>query len=168
MVDWCWASVMAFKSWCAWACCQRWAGSRGNKKPRSRPMIRVNLRIAGCTYAWIAQCPSPFLQGIDRLYLPVRHGEGKFVPRDASVLQALQANHQIAARYCGPDGSAGTVSRGTPMALSMILPQCVIPAAAFLASCRILRRMCTIPITHAGRGKLSRRKAWACTSVVTP
>ena len=55
-----------------------------------------------------AQCPSPFVQGIERLYLPVRHGEGKFVPRDARVLQALQANHQIAARYCGPDGEAAS------------------------------------------------------------
>ena len=50
-------------------------------------------------------CPSPFVQGIERLYLPVRHGEGKFVPRDAEVRRALQAQHQIAARYCGPDGA---------------------------------------------------------------
>lgn len=50
-------------------------------------------------------CTSPFVQGIEQLYLPVRHGEGKFVPRDAGVLQALQANHQIAARYCGPNGA---------------------------------------------------------------
>lgn len=50
-------------------------------------------------------CASPFVQGIERLYLPVRHGEGKFVPRDETILQTLQANHQIAARYCGPDGA---------------------------------------------------------------
>jgi phosphoribosylformylglycinamidine synthase len=51
-------------------------------------------------------CPSPFVQGIERLYLPVRHGEGKFVPRDDGVLQALHAHHQIAAWYCGPEGTA--------------------------------------------------------------
>jgi phosphoribosylformylglycinamidine synthase I len=50
-------------------------------------------------------CSSPFVQGIERLYLPVRHGEGKFVPRDGLLLQTLQANHQIAARYCAPDGA---------------------------------------------------------------
>jgi phosphoribosylformylglycinamidine synthase subunit PurQ / glutaminase len=55
-----------------------------------------------------AACPSPFVQGIERCYFPVRHGEGKFVPRDATVLQALQANQQIAARYCTADGSATT------------------------------------------------------------
>jgi phosphoribosylformylglycinamidine synthase len=53
-------------------------------------------------------CPSPFVQGIDACYLPVRHGEGKFVPRNAEVLQALQANQQIAACYCTPDGAAAS------------------------------------------------------------
>jgi len=51
-------------------------------------------------------CPSPFVQELEQLYLPVRHGEGKFVPRDAEVLHALQAHGQIAARYCGPDGAS--------------------------------------------------------------
>ena len=46
------------------------------------------------------------MHGIDRLYLPVRHGEGKFLTRDVDVLRALRANHQIAARYVGPDGGA--------------------------------------------------------------
>ena len=51
-------------------------------------------------------CPSPFVQGLDRLYLPVRHGEGKFLARDTEVMRTLRANHQIAARYSGPDGGA--------------------------------------------------------------
>lgn len=55
----------------------------------------VYMRVA-------ADCPSPFVQNIESLYLPVRHGEGKFVPRDATILQRLQANNQIAARYCSP------------------------------------------------------------------
>src|SRR5262245_48856472 len=50
-------------------------------------------------------CRSPLVQGLEQLYLPVRHGEGKFVPRDAAVLQALQANGQIAARYCSAEGT---------------------------------------------------------------
>ncbi|MGE3536653.1 MAG: phosphoribosylformylglycinamidine synthase subunit PurQ [Candidatus Tectimicrobiota bacterium] len=51
-------------------------------------------------------CTSPFVQGLTQLYLPVRHGEGKFVPRDAEVLRALQQHGHIAARYCAPDGAA--------------------------------------------------------------
>ena len=53
-------------------------------------------------------CPSPFVQGLEQCYLPVRHGEGKFVPRDAEVLSRLQVNQQIAARYCAPEGAAAT------------------------------------------------------------
>jgi phosphoribosylformylglycinamidine synthase len=51
-------------------------------------------------------CPSPFVQGLEQLYLPVRHGEGKFVPRDAAVLEALRSNQQIAARYDNVEGIA--------------------------------------------------------------
>ncbi|MDE2028879.1 MAG: phosphoribosylformylglycinamidine synthase subunit PurQ, partial [Candidatus Omnitrophica bacterium] len=39
-----------------------------------------------------------------QIYLPVAHGEGKFIPRDKKVLEALSANGQIALRYCAPEG----------------------------------------------------------------
>lgn len=44
-------------------------------------------------------------KGIGRIYLPVRHGEGKFVPRDEAQLAALRAGGQVSLRYCGPDGA---------------------------------------------------------------
>ena len=47
-----------------------------------------------------------FTRGIERLYLPVRHGEGKFVPADDGVLRRLQRNKQVAARYAGPGGQS--------------------------------------------------------------
>lgn len=40
-----------------------------------------------------------FLEGIERMYLPVAHAEGKFVARDEGVLTALDANGQLALRY---------------------------------------------------------------------
>lgn len=46
-----------------------------------------------------------WLRGIDSLELPVRHGEGKFIPRDEAVLRRLYANGQVALRYTRPDGS---------------------------------------------------------------
>lgn len=46
-----------------------------------------------------------WLKGIDRIELPVRHGEGKFIPRDEAVLKKLYANGQVALQYCGADGS---------------------------------------------------------------
>ncbi len=45
-----------------------------------------------------------FTRGIERLYLPVRHGEGKFVPKDECALNQMKANGQIVLRYvdeCG-------------------------------------------------------------------
>ena len=39
-----------------------------------------------------------------QIYLPVAHGEGKFIPRDKKVLDALADNGQIVLRYCTLDG----------------------------------------------------------------
>jgi phosphoribosylformylglycinamidine synthase subunit PurQ / glutaminase len=40
-----------------------------------------------------------FLEGIERMYLPVAHAEGKFVAREEGVLRALDAEGQLALRY---------------------------------------------------------------------
>ena len=47
---------------------------------------------------------SPWFDGIEKLHLPVAHGEGRFMMED-ETLEALKANNQIAARYVTPDGS---------------------------------------------------------------
>ncbi len=39
------------------------------------------------------------LRGIDTMYLPVAHAEGKFVTRDAAVLADLERGGQVALRY---------------------------------------------------------------------
>ena len=39
-----------------------------------------------------------------QIYLPVAHGEGKFIPRDKKVLDTLAGNGQIVLRYCALDG----------------------------------------------------------------
>jgi len=45
------------------------------------------------------------LQGIERMYLPVAHAEGRFVTRDAAVLERLAAAGQLVLRYRSADGS---------------------------------------------------------------
>jgi phosphoribosylformylglycinamidine synthase I len=40
-----------------------------------------------------------FLHGIERMYLPVAHAEGKFVARDAATLAQLAASGQLVLRY---------------------------------------------------------------------
>jgi len=62
----------------------------------------VNLRTDG------SKCI--FLQGIEHLYLPIAHAEGKFVPRDEQTLKSLEENEQLALRYApAPEfvGAAG-------------------------------------------------------------
>jgi phosphoribosylformylglycinamidine synthase len=49
---------------------------------------------------------SVFFAGIDTLYLPVAHAEGKFVPRDARVLAELEQGGQIVLRYGTGRGGA--------------------------------------------------------------
>jgi phosphoribosylformylglycinamidine synthase len=45
------------------------------------------------------QSPNIFTRGLQSLYFPVRHGEGKFIPQDESVLAKLQRKHLIALQY---------------------------------------------------------------------
>jgi phosphoribosylformylglycinamidine synthase I len=47
---------------------------------------------------------SPWLKGIKRLYLPVRHGEGKFITTDPVVMEELKSGNQVAFKYVNPDG----------------------------------------------------------------
>lgn len=61
-----------------------------------------------------------FTRGISSLYLPINHGEGKFMANE-SVLQELEKNGQIAMKYvdksgrpsgfpCNPNGSANDIA----------------------------------------------------------
>jgi phosphoribosylformylglycinamidine synthase I len=45
-----------------------------------------------------------FTRGIERLYFPVRHGEGKFIPKDDHVLHRLYENKQVVLKYCDING----------------------------------------------------------------
>ncbi|QOV91954.1 phosphoribosylformylglycinamidine synthase I [Humisphaera borealis] len=57
---------------------------------------------------WTQDLPASF-------ELPIAHGEGKFVPADESVRQALHANEQIALVYAKADGSpAGGAAPANP------------------------------------------------------
>ncbi len=44
-----------------------------------------------------------FTKGIKRMYLPVRHAEGKFFTSQ-NVLEKLNKNHQVVMRYISPEG----------------------------------------------------------------
>jgi phosphoribosylformylglycinamidine synthase len=48
--------------------------------------------------------PCVWLKDIDQIELPIRHGEGKFIPRDDGVLARLRHKGQIALRYATSEG----------------------------------------------------------------
>jgi phosphoribosylformylglycinamidine synthase len=48
------------------------------------------------------ESPCVFTRGCERLYFPVRHGEGKLYSGEESVLLRLQAEHQVVIRYLDP------------------------------------------------------------------
>lgn len=54
--------------------------------------------------------PCVFTRGLDTLYLPVRHGEGKFLPADADVLERLVAGHQVCLQYTEEDYRNATMA----------------------------------------------------------
>ncbi|MDD5712263.1 MAG: phosphoribosylformylglycinamidine synthase subunit PurQ, partial [Smithellaceae bacterium] len=68
------------------------------------------------------QSPCVFTKGIDGVYLPVRHGEGKLIAKDSATLWELQKRNLVAFRYCdaaykptmtypmNPNGSAAAIA----------------------------------------------------------
>lgn len=50
-----------------------------------------------------------FLKNVNQMYLPIAHAEGKFVVKEADLIDALLAADQVALKYCLPDGRNGQV-----------------------------------------------------------
>lgn len=63
----------------------------------------------------VAPGPCVFFSGIEALYLPVAHAEGKFVGRDPQTLTQLESAGQLALRYLplgGDSGAGGAATDG--------------------------------------------------------
>jgi phosphoribosylformylglycinamidine synthase len=58
-----------------------------------------------CSLKVDSRSPCVFTRGLDGLYLPVRHGEGKFIADEATLAQIEQL-HLGVVRYCDADYSA--------------------------------------------------------------
>ena len=67
------------------------------------PNDRPGYRDAWVTVAFERASPCVWTRGLDRMDLPARHGEGKFVA-PPEILDRLESAGQIAARYAGRDG----------------------------------------------------------------
>lgn len=60
--------------------------------------VRLETRGSSCV----------FLNGVERMYLPIAHAEGKFVARDAETLRQLDAAEQLVLRYVPADNPNGS------------------------------------------------------------
>jgi phosphoribosylformylglycinamidine synthase subunit PurQ / glutaminase len=69
--------------------------------------VRLSVEESGVRGQESAKCV--FLSGIEQMYLPVAHGEGRFVARDDSTLKQLLAGGQLALRYA-PQATNGALS----------------------------------------------------------
>jgi phosphoribosylformylglycinamidine synthase I len=79
--------------------------------PQSGPPATLTWNASGrFEDRWVelqgADSASIFFAGIERMYLPVAHAEGRFIPRDETVLKNLQANRQVVLRYATGDSPA--------------------------------------------------------------
>jgi phosphoribosylformylglycinamidine synthase I len=67
----------------------------------------VHLRVVG------DKCV--FLSGIEQMYLPIAHAEGKFVARDEATLQRLEAAGQLVLRYAHETSNSKHETLNSPL-----------------------------------------------------
>jgi phosphoribosylformylglycinamidine synthase subunit PurQ / glutaminase len=63
-------------------------------------------------WVWLKSDPaSPcvYTKGVEKIYLPVRHGEGKFICRDDATLNRLHTDHQVVFTYIDPKTQESTM-----------------------------------------------------------
>ena len=68
------------------------------------PNDRLGYRDAWVRLAFDAESPCVWTRGLETMEMPTRHGEGKFLTESPELLERIEANSQVAARYVGPDG----------------------------------------------------------------
>lgn len=99
---------------------------------------RYDERLVSITYndssrfedRWVAlrvdpDSPCVFTKGIEKLYYPVRHGEGKFVAMSAADLERIRREKLVALRYADPETNQATMEypdnpNGSPDAIAGI------------------------------------------------
>ena len=73
-----------------------------NDQRKSRAKPRDKRRTTKCV--WAKDLP-------DMIYLPIAHGEGKFIPRNKDVLNKIKKNAQVVFRYVdNPNGSIDDIA----------------------------------------------------------
>jgi len=72
------------------------------------PNDRLGYRDAWVRLAFDADSPCVWTRGLQTMEMPTRHGEGKFLTESPELLERLETNAQVAARYIDADGRPTT------------------------------------------------------------
>ena len=67
------------------------------------PNDRLGYRDAWVRLTFDTDSPCVWTRGLRKIELPSRHGEGKFLAESPSLLQRIESNGQVAARYVDPE-----------------------------------------------------------------
>jgi len=95
-------------------------GANGGEPDDARPTVALARNTSGRFVDRWSRVEYPesrcvWTRGLDPApainLLPSAHGEGRFVPRDAELLEQLESNGQIAVRYAADDDLNGSVGR---------------------------------------------------------
>jgi phosphoribosylformylglycinamidine synthase len=68
------------------------------------PNQRLGYRDAWVRLAFNADSPCVWTNGLERMELPARHGEGRFLTETPELLERLESGAQVAARYVDGEG----------------------------------------------------------------
>jgi len=79
-------------------------GDYRTPKATLAPNERLGYRDAWVRLGFDPASPCVWTRGLVTMELPSRHGEGKFLAESPDVLERIESNRQVAARYVGPDG----------------------------------------------------------------
>jgi phosphoribosylformylglycinamidine synthase I len=63
-----------------------------------------------CRWIWMRRpdnARSPLLDSIDRIAMPIGHGEGRFIAKDVASLGRLEARGEVGLVYCDANGNPG-------------------------------------------------------------
>lgn len=99
-----------------------------NGHPASQPVTLAYNDSGKFEDRWIHLAADPgncvFLRGVDRLDLPIAHGEGKFVCCDSATLQRLHERGLVVLRYAETpiEGSESTTRRGSSIESQLPYP----------------------------------------------
>jgi phosphoribosylformylglycinamidine synthase len=79
-----------------------------NKEQQEATLTYNDSNKFEARWVYLKVCPNKSMfirnEDVSNIYLPVAHGEGKFITRDETILSRTKANHQVVFKYVNEHG----------------------------------------------------------------